>query len=115
MGALNQAFHSPAEVAARFGCSERTLRKMARDYGLCRVIGKVMMLTDDDVQALLEAMKPCPSPYTDAGRSGTTAAPLPAGSYADLVALRTKEQRSALRQKKKPQHGEVISMARRRS
>lgn len=50
----------PKDLAKEWGCSERTLRKMARDLGACHVIGKTMLLTEDDVRAILEAAKPAP-------------------------------------------------------
>ena len=79
----------PEELAERWGCSPRRLRKVARDLGACRVLGKAMWLTADDVQVLQEALK-CPSRSTGAARSGTTAAPLPVGDYEALQRLRTR-------------------------
>lgn len=51
---------TPAEVAATLGCTERRVRRLARDHGCCRIIGSRMMFTDEDVTALLEAAKPKP-------------------------------------------------------
>lgn len=50
----------PAELAKQFGCSQRTLRSMARAIGAYRQFGKQMFLTDDDVRALIESARPKP-------------------------------------------------------
>lgn len=71
-------FISPAKLAAQMGCSERALRKLARDMGVCRIIGKSMFFTQADVSSLLEAMKPA---------ARKTAAHVQDGDYARLVAL----------------------------
>lgn len=51
---------TPAEVAIELHCSERHLRKLARDLRACSVVGKVMLLSDADVQTILDAS--CPAP-----------------------------------------------------
>ena len=106
---------TPDELAAQLGVPERRLRAMARRIGACRIFGKTMILTPDDVKALLEAARPCPLSSTAAVKSGTTAAPLPEGDYAALQALRTRQERNASQPRKKPASGKVISMARHRS
>ena len=77
-------FVSPAELAAAWHCSERTLRKIARDIGACHIVGKAMVLTDDDVMLLLEATRPTPrrGPLRHTDRRELI------GDYASLVALR---------------------------
>jgi hypothetical protein len=42
--------YTPAQLAERWGVSERALRRRARELGACRVIGKGMWLNDDDVR-----------------------------------------------------------------
>lgn len=52
---------TPEQLAEEIGCSPRHVRKLARGLGACRVFGKTMFLMPDDVQAILEASRPCPS------------------------------------------------------
>ena len=92
---IDPRFHTPAELAEAIGCSERTLRKLARNLGACHVIGKTMILTDDDVKVMLEATRPGSSPSTDAEKSDITGARLPSGSYEEVRALLTRQPRSA--------------------
>lgn len=89
------AYHTPKTLAAELGCSERALRSLARDIGACRIVGKRMIFLDEDVAALLDAMKPAPrrTPFT---REGVE---LPTGGYAALVAAR--EAAKALRDQHK--------------
>ena len=51
---------TPEEFAKRTGWSERRLREMARRLGACRIVGNRMLLTQSDVDAILEASKPEP-------------------------------------------------------
>jgi hypothetical protein len=101
----------PAEMAAHFSVSERLVRKMVREIGAYAKIGRKVVLFPEHVEQLTEAMK-CPSYSTDAGKFGTTEAPLPEGDYEALRAQRTKNSRKGSRQKSKPKRGEVISMDR---
>ena len=43
---------TPAELAKQLGCSERSLRALARRLGACRVIGKSMVLLPEDVRII---------------------------------------------------------------
>lgn len=52
--------YTPDAVAAHLGVSERTLRDMARQLGACRMFGNKMILTEGDVQLIMEAAR-CPS------------------------------------------------------
>jgi hypothetical protein len=60
---------SPADFARAYGWSERRVREKARELGACRIFGNRMVLLPQDVTALLEAAKPCPSKSIDAVRS----------------------------------------------
>jgi hypothetical protein len=102
--------YTAAAVAKHIGCNERRLRKIARELGACREIGKTMVLTDDDIRAILEATR-CPSNSSDVAKSGTTGAQLPSGDYAVLQAQRTKPQPNRSSRTSKPKRGNVISMA----
>ena len=106
-----------AELASDLGIPERRLRSMARRIGACRIFGKTMIFTPDDVKAILEHARPCPlnSSSAPAASTGTTPAPLPEGDFAALQVLRTRQERNASQPRKKTGSGKVISMARRRS
>lgn len=108
---MNIEVFTPEDIAAKFGWSPRHIRKLAREIGACRLMGNRMVLLPDDVQAILEATKPCPSPSTNAAKSGTTGARLPAVSYATLLARRTKSAPKELPQKQKQRRGKVVLMA----
>lgn len=60
MKAAISSLMTPQEVAARIGCSERLLRKLARDHGLCRVFGQKMVFLQEDIDRLMEIAKPTP-------------------------------------------------------
>ncbi len=49
---------TPAEFAAEWGFREDVVRRKAREIGACRILGKVMRFTDDDVAALRLALDP---------------------------------------------------------
>lgn len=108
---MNIEVYTPEDIAAKFGWSPRHIRKLAREIGACRLMGNRMVLLSDDVQAILEASKPCPSQSTSAVKSGTSGVRLPVRDYEGLQALRTKKQQSELQLKKKPKSGKVILMA----
>jgi hypothetical protein len=105
---------TPDTVAAHLGVSERTLRDMARQLGACRMFGNRMILTEGDVQLIMEAAR-CPTPSTGAAKSGTTGGLSPGGDYAALAALRTKPSPKGSQRKPKAGNGSVISMDRRRT
>jgi hypothetical protein len=103
---------TPAALAKHMGWSQRRVRDLARRLGSCRVLGNRMVLTNDDVQAILEHS---PLKSTDEAVSGITVGPLPSGDYAALRALRTKKRPRGLRRKSKTDPGNVVSMVRQRS
>lgn len=72
----------PSEVAVELHCSERHLRKLARDLGACHIVGKVMLLSDANVDAILEASRP--EPRISKSRAGSIV--LPEGDYETLRA-----------------------------
>ena len=112
---------TPAQFAADRGFSERAVRKKARQLGACRILGRTMSLEDEDVRAILEALRPCPSPSIDAPaeRPGTTAAPLAAlvrgRGYEEALALLTKPSPNRSPVQLKRGTGKVVSMVRPRS
>lgn len=61
--------HSLDAVRGMFpdGCrpSLRRIKERARATGHCRVLGKSIAFTDQDVQALLAELSPCPSSSRD--------------------------------------------------
>ena len=103
---------TPEELAQHLGVSERTLREQARAIGACRIIGKKMILLESDVDAIMEATRPCLSKSTSAAKSGNTGAQPPEGDYAALRAQRTKRSPKGSRQKPNGGSGVVISMER---
>ncbi|MEI7774911.1 MAG: hypothetical protein WCK17_09050 [Verrucomicrobiota bacterium] len=115
MTSLASAFTTPEALAIDTGWSERRIRKIARGLGACRIMGNRMIFTTDDVKAILEASKPCPSSYIDAVTSGTIEAPLPGGSYEALRAQRARKLPSKSPPPKKTAAGRVILMDRHRS
>ncbi|MBY3590633.1 hypothetical protein HJA87_12165 [Rhizobium bangladeshense] len=72
--------YSPDDVAKHFGWSPRRLRSLARQIGACSIVGNKMILTEADVQLILEKSRP----------ETVIAPPKATGSYAELVKLRSK-------------------------
>lgn len=114
---LAMAFTTPEELAESAGWSPRRVREIARGLGACRIMGNRMVLTDEDVAAILEASRPCPSKSTVEAKSGITGAQLlPAdGGYEALQKLRKRTERSNSSPASKRESGKVITMARNRS
>lgn len=108
-------FVTPEQFAEQCGASPRKIRSIAREIGACRIIGNHMFLTPKDVDAILEASRPCPLPSTAVATSGTTAVQLPAEGYEALLARLSKKRLKESQRKKKPPHGKVILMARQQS
>ncbi|MBY0135557.1 hypothetical protein [Paracoccus yeei] len=103
-------YTTPKEIAFHLKVSERTVRAKARESGAYHLLGKRMILTDDDMSRLMEAMRPCPSKSTSAAKSGITGALLRANDYEGLVKRLTAKPRSASPPKSKREHGKVILM-----
>lgn len=104
-------YTTPEELAAHLGVPVRTLKELARRIGACSIIGKSMILTEDDVRTIMEATR-CPSKSTSAARSGTIEAPLTGDAFAALQKRLTAKSQSGSRRKSKAARGNVISMAR---
>jgi hypothetical protein len=109
---LLPSYTTPEELAAHLGVPERTLRQIARALGACSQIGKRMILTEDDVNTIMEATR-CPSKSTGAAQSGTIEAPLTGGDFAALQKRLTEKSRKGSRRKSSGARGNVISMGRR--
>src|SRR6185312_4782276 len=101
---------TPEELAKHLGWSPRRVRSLARGIGACRVLGNRMVLTPDDVGAIMEAT--CPSKSTGAGRSGTIAGRLPVGDYEALRAQRTRKSPPGSSRSGKRPSGNVVLMDR---
>jgi hypothetical protein len=93
--------YTPDEVAKHFGWSPRKVREFAREIGACRILGNRMVLTQEDLDALIDALKPAPL-YRRAVKPSTLPA-FPTGDYAELVKLqeRQKMESEAARKKRK--------------
>ncbi len=107
-------YRSPADLAKEWRCSERALRKKAREIGACGELGKAMVISEADVQALYEAIR-CPSRSTGAEATGTIQARLPEGGYEEALERLTRPRLRESRQRKKPASGNVTWMDRHRS
>jgi hypothetical protein len=101
---------SPADFAREYGWSERRVREKARELGACRIFGNRMMLLPQDVNAILEASKPCPSKSIDAVRSIITEERSAAKDFAVLQVLRPGKPRKGLRPRSKPRSANVVPM-----
>ncbi|MGB3811671.1 MAG: hypothetical protein WA950_00470 [Shinella sp.] len=84
---------TPEELAIHFGWSPRKIREFARQTGACRILGNRMVFTQEDVNALLEALKPPPTSHPILPPSALPNAAR--GSYADLLKLREKMDKSS--------------------
>lgn len=102
----------PGDLAEHLGVSERTVRETARALGACRIIGKAMILLPEDVEAILEASKPCQSKSTSAADTGTIEGPLPEGDFEALQKRLTGKRQNASRRKSNTRRGSVVSMGR---
>ncbi len=113
MTALPTIF-TPEQVASHIGWSPRKLREFAREIGACRILGNRMVLTLSDIDAILEASRPCPSPpkSVPAAKSATIAALSTGKGYAGLLELRRKQSQNASSASSKKSNGKVILKAR---
>ncbi len=107
---------TPEVLAKHMGWAEKRVRSMARRLGACRILGNRMVFLPDDVNAIMEATKPCPSKSIDVreAMSGTIAGRLPDIESVDLLAQLTRKPRRELRPRLKTSSGSVVSMEKRR-
>jgi len=54
--------------------SPRTLRDLAHRWGACHKVGRVMLITPEQLDHIIESQKKCPSNLIPAARSGGRAA-----------------------------------------
>jgi hypothetical protein len=55
---------TPEQLAEHTGWSARNLRELTRKIGACRIVGNRMLLTKEDIEAILEGSRPKPRvPY----------------------------------------------------
>lgn|GEM_PF-2855132 len=106
------AFTTPARLAAHWGVPERTLQASVREIGACRIIGNTMILTNGNVETILEPMRPCPSKSTGAAKSDAIEAPLRGGDYEALPEQLTARSRKGSKPRSKVALGNVVSMNR---
>lgn len=76
------AYFTPAQVAEHFKISERALRLQVRQLGCCRIIGKRIFLTEDDLQLLLDSWRPQPT------------APISSSSNPSVVSMLSVQERA---------------------
>lgn len=53
-------FYTPEEIGKHFGWSPRRIRSIARENGICSIVGNRMIMTEAHLEALLELAKPKP-------------------------------------------------------
>lgn len=96
---------SPKQVAEMLSkacgtvVAERAVRSRARKLGACRIIGKAMMILPEDLEAILEDMRPYPSGSTGAERAKIALVRSKGDSYAELVKLREQQAKTAKKKK----------------
>lgn len=107
---------TPEALADHMGWSERRVRDLARRLGACRILGNRMVLLGEDVAAIMEAAKPCPSRSIDAQEalSGTIGERLPDVDSVALLAHLTRKPRRELRPRLKTNSTNVVSMEKRK-
>jgi len=107
---------TPRDLAKHLGWSEKRLRSLARRLGACRELGNRMLFLPDDVAAIMEATKPCPSRSIGVREalSGAIGERLPDIDSVDLLAQLTRKPRKELRPRSKTSSGAVVLMEKRR-
>ena len=107
---------TPEALAEHMGWSERRVRDLARRLGACRILGNRMVLLGEDVAAIMEAAKPCPSKSIAVREalSGNIGERLPEIDSVDLLAQLTRKPRRELRPRSKTSSGNVVSMEKKR-
>lgn len=107
---------TPEALADHMGWSERRVRDLARRLGACRILGNRMVLLGEDVAAIMEAAKPCPSRSISAPEalSGTIGERLPDVDSVALLAHLTRKPRRELRPRLKTNSTNVVSMEKRK-
>lgn len=90
---------TPEALADHMGWSARRVREFARKIGACRIQGGKMVLLGEDVAAIMEASRPCPSKSIAVREalSGSIGERLPDIDSVDLLAHLTKKQPRELR------------------
>ena len=101
---------TPEALADHMGWSERRVRDLARRLGACRILGNRMVLLGEDVAAIMEAAKPCPSKSIAVREalSGSIGERLPDVDSVDLLAQLTAKPRKELRPRLKTSSGNVV-------
>jgi hypothetical protein len=104
---------TPKELADEWNCSERRIRKRARELGACHIIGNTMFLTNEDINMLLEDARPCPSDSTKTVDTGGSGAPLMANviteAREELSKIRNRQSKSKRSSKRASMN--VVSLA----
>lgn len=107
---------TPEALAEHMGWSERRVRDLARRLGACRILGNRMVLLGEDVAAIMEAAKPCPSRSIAVREalSGTIEERLPDIDSVALLAHLTKKTRKELRPRSRTPSGNVVTLKNRK-
>jgi len=109
-------FTTPAELAKQFGWAEKRVRHLAKRLGACRILGNRMVFLPEDVRAIMEATKPCPSKSIAVREalSGNTEGRLPEIDSVGLLAHLTRKPHKELHPRLKTNSGSVVLMEKRR-
>ena len=103
---------TPAELARHLGWSEKRLRSLARRLGAGHELGNRMVFWPEDVDAIREATRLCPSKSIGVREalSGAIGERLPDIDSVDLLAHLTRKPRKELRPRSRTGSGVVVSM-----
>ena len=107
---------TPEALARHLGWGEKRLRTLARRLGACRVLGNRMVFLPDDVAAIMEATRPCPSKSIGVreAMSGAIGERLPDIDSVELLAQLTRKPQRVLRPRSRTESGNVVSMEKRK-
>jgi hypothetical protein len=107
---------TPKALAKHLGWRMKRVKQLALKLGACRVQSGKMLLTSEDVDAIMEASKPCPLKSTAVmeALSGSIGERLPDIDSVDLLAHLTVKPRKELHPRLKTSSGSVVSMERKR-
>jgi hypothetical protein len=107
---------TPAELAKQLGWSEKRVRQLAKRLSACRVLGNRMVFLPEDVNAIMEATRPCPSKSIDVRQalSGNIGERLPDIDSAALLAHLTRKPQRELRPRSKTKSATIVLMEKRR-
>jgi len=108
---------TPEAFAKDMGWGAKRVRQLAKKLGACCILGNRMVLLPRHLEIITKATEPCPSSSSNdtsgtAALFGTTGEMLPATTYAERLAQRTRKTRRELHPRSSTNASTVISMDR---